>query len=425
MNYLIQIRLKIVMLVVLTLSLYSCKDKYEEEYSLNVPVYMSWSELRSSVETNTNRPIEVPGKIYFKGDYLYINEFKKGIHIIDNSDKTSPQNVVFVEIPGNVDIAIKDNFLYADSYTDLVVLDISDLTNIKEVKRLEKVFPYLIPETNNKYHYDNIDEDKGVVVSWEVKRERREVAPPTPIYYFDTFTAEKMNSAGGLAGAAQYGTGGSMAKFLAFSNVLYTIDNSKLTVFDINTASAPVKNSVQYMRWGIETIYPYNNNLFVGSQTGMLIYDISNPFAPEYISSFDHWRACDPVVVEGNTAYVTLRSGTACQTTLNQLDVIDISTIKTPKLYKSYPMDNPHGLGIDNGTLFICDGDSGLKIYNASDPMAVTSNHIKTFKDINASDVIPVNGVLFMIGSDGFYQYDYSDLNNIKLLSKIPVIIVN
>jgi LVIVD repeat len=40
-----------------------------------------------------------------------------------------------------VDIAIRDNILYADSYTDLVVIDISNPENIKEIRRIRNIFP--------------------------------------------------------------------------------------------------------------------------------------------------------------------------------------------------------------------------------------------------------------------------------------------
>ena len=83
-------------------------------------------------------------------------------------------------------------------------------------------------------------------------------------------------------------------------------------------------------------------------------------------------------------------------------------------------MENPHGLGIDNGKLFICEGKFGLKSFDAN-----SSNDIKLqehIKDVNAFDVIPLQGnLLLMVGSDGFYQYDYSDPKNLKLLSKIAV----
>jgi hypothetical protein len=133
-------------------------------------------------------------------------------------------------------------------------------------------------------------------------------------------------------------------------------------------------------------------------------------------------NSCDPVVVEGDYAYVTLRDGTTCNTFTNQLDVVNISNVTNPRLEYSYPMTNPHGLGIRDGVLFICDGAAGLKIYDAADPGKITANQLAHFPGINTFDVIPLHNVLLMIGDDGLYQYDYSDLKDIKQLSLIPVV---
>jgi len=88
----------------------------------------------------------------------------------------------------------------------------------------------------------------------------------------------------------------------------------------------------------------------------------------------------------------------------------------------AYPMTNPHGLGKEGDILFICDGSAGLKIYDAADPKTITSHLIKTYPGINAFDVIPIGNVLVMIGDDGLYQYNYSNILNITLLSKIEVV---
>ncbi len=85
-------------------------------------------------------------------------------------------------------------------------------------------------------------------------------------------------------------------------------------------------------------------------------------------------------------------------------------------------MQSPHGLGLDEQTLFITEGEFGLKVFDATDPNAIDANLIKQFQDIHGYDVIPNNGVLMMIGDDGLYQYDYRDIENINLLSVIPVI---
>jgi hypothetical protein len=85
-------------------------------------------------------------------------------------------------------------------------------------------------------------------------------------------------------------------------------------------------------------------------------------------------------------------------------------------------MDNPHGLGKDGNTLFICDGNSGLKVYDAKDVMKIDENKLAEYKNINSFDVIPLNGTLLMIGTDGLYQYDYTDPKNVRQISRIPVI---
>jgi len=172
----------------------------------------------------------------------------------------------------------------------------------------------------------------------------------------------------------------------------------------------------------METLFKLEDKLFVGTTTGMLIYDISNATQPRQISSYDHITACDPVVVDGQYAYVTLRTGTMCANGQNLLEVIDISSITNPYLVKSYPMFNPHGLGIDGDLLFICDGAAGLKIYDKSDPLDIINNKLAHYPDFDTFDVIPMDGILMLIGEDGIYQYDYSDPLNIVQISHLVIV---
>jgi hypothetical protein len=154
----------------------------------------------------------------------------------------------------------------------------------------------------------------------------------------------------------------------------------------------------------------------------MLVYNVADVTKPEYISSFWHATGCDPVVVQNNKAYVTIRGGNPCGSNVNRLDVLDITNIKTPSLMRSYSMTGPYGLGIDDDVLFVCDGTDGLKVYNAADPYLISEHLLATFKDINAYDVIPLGNSLLMIGQDGFYQYDYTNLNDIRQISSIKVV---
>ncbi len=410
-----------ILFLLIVFSLNACKDKYIQVFKGNSPIYMSYEDLAQSVKQVDAKTLKNPGKMYFKDDYIFIVEELQGIHIINNNDPSNPVNQSFIEIPGAVDIAIKGDKLYADSYVDLVTLDISDLDNINELYRNEKVFPYILPPFDNDYPVAEIDEDKGVVIGWELKTVKQTMDYiHYPIIFMERDVASNFSSKAGVSSSG-FGVGGSMARFGLYKEVLYVVDNNKLNIFDITDADKPEEYAEFYAGWGIETMYILDDKMFLGTQSGMRIYDISNELSPMYISEFWHVTACDPVVVKDDMAYVTLRGGSTCWNNVNELDVVSISDINNPELVERYPMTNPHGIGIDGNTLFLCDGDAGLKIYDISDPLKIDENQIAVFSNINAFDVIPINNVLLLIGDDGLYQYDYSNLNDIQFLSKIDV----
>ena len=132
-----------------------------------------------------------------------------------------------------------------------------------------------------------------------------------------------------------------------------------------------------------------------------------------------HVFGCDPVVVENDIAYVTVHSGNFCGQNANELIILDVKDVKHPAHIVTYTMTKPKGLGIDNGTLFIC--DDGLKVFNASEPQKIMASQLAHYKGMEGFDVIPFNNVLMMIAEDGLYQYDYSDVNKIEQISKIKI----
>ena len=171
------------------------------------------------------------------------------------------------------------------------------------------------------------------------------------------------------------------------------------------------------MDWGIQTIYPFKDKLFIGSNVNMYIFGLQNPSFPTLLSKFQHSRACDPVIADDKYAYITLRSGTPCFTTNNQLQIVDITNISSPSLVKTYQFTNPHGLSKDGNTLFVCDGKNGLKIFSAANVNDMQL--IKHITNLETFDVIAFNDVALVVAKDGLYQFDYSNLGDIRLLSKI------
>ena len=420
--------------VLVMMALSSCKkDKCEQTitYKTYEPVYLTYEELRASIKTEAAKPLKNPGKIYILGNYLFVNEIDKGIHVFDNANPSSPQNISFIKIPGNLDLAAVDGVLYADSYVDLVALNISNPQNVKVLNRVNDAVPYR--------YYTNggtADPTKGVVSEWKeiLKTEKiSENCNEGNGYYgrgifmegdvkgvgiaANTFTPT--NSATSIS--QQPGFGGSTARFTISHNTLYIVDNTNLHIYDISNNSNPTKVADKNIGWSIETIFPYKNSLFIGSSSGVYIYDISNPVSPTQTSIYNHITACDPVCVDDEYAYFTLSNDAPCHMGVNQLEVVDITNLASPTLKITVPMTNPKGLGIDNHKLFVCDGNDGLKVYDASDVMQIQNKMIAHFANINSFDVIPFNNDLIMVGSDGLYQYDYSNVQNISLLSRIPV----
>jgi len=167
----------------------------------------------------------------------------------------------------------------------------------------------------------------------------------------------------------------------------------------------------------IETIYPFKDKLFLGSMGGLYIYDISQPGAPVKQGDFIHARACDPVIADDNYAYVTLREGTDCGPTTNELEVVDVQDLSAPSLLKAYPMTKPRGLTKDDNLLFVC--DDGIKMYDASDPANIILK--KHVGELETRDAIAWDKNLIVVASDGLYQFDYSNSDDLTLRSKLSI----
>jgi len=411
-------------LIFLVLFSFSCDDDGPyEAYLVARPVLMDAITFKAeAIDISEPTPILSSGKIYAYKSYIFINDVDRGFHVIDNQNPTAPKSIAFIKLEGNYDISVKDDKLFADSYGDLVIFDISDINNIKLTSRLENaIYNNDIWLTNLEfpqadiYDYSKIDYNKDIVVGWEVKTEMRPVSEYEAQFRSIEFGDMFLNTnSSGTRSQPSVGQGGSMARFKIVGAFLYVVDYSNINIFDISNLQKPkVLEDVQ-VAWDIETIFNQGEVLFIGSRQGMYIYDIKNPAKPKFISEFRHGTACDPVIVSGNYAYVTLKGGNFCGTTESGLYIVDVSNLQNPELKVVYPMSGPNGLGIKGDLLFVCDGSEGLKVFDKSEsPNLTLINH---FENIEAYDVIPLQTSLLMIGEGTLRQYVYLD-DDIKLLS--------
>jgi len=385
-------------------------------------VFIPENEIRPGIEVSDARELVNPGNIYYYKNFLLVNERREGVHIIDNTNPSSPDNIGFIEIPGNLDMAVKDDVLYVDLYLDLVAIDIKNPMQASVIGRTDGVFSSYYPLIENAgYIIEYVPTEKTIEVDCN---DGRWGSPWFRNSNIDIFVAFDMNSPAASGGAISEatGVGGSMARFSIAKDYLYTLDDFRLRVFNIDDEMPELENTVT-VEWGIETLFPYKDYLFIGANAGMFIMDNSIPTSPTLLSEFRHARSCDPVFVTDDVAYVTLRGGTLCQGFENQLDVIDVSEIENPSLIRSYPMQNPHGLSVTDETLFLCEGEFGLKVYSVEDNLTISANLLDQIAGIHSYDVIALNNGnhLIVVGEDGIYQYNASDRENLNELSRIDV----
>lgn len=411
-----------------------CEEKVSETvtYRINEPLVMDAATFRSSVKVSEEpHSLTGYGKISYYNGYLFMSEPGKGIHIIDNQNPANPRAVGYIELLGNADLSVRNDILYADSYIDLVWFDVSNPAKPVLQGRLENAFPEVLPIVENQSGIDyqmcmEYKEKNKVVIGWKEVERTEKVEEYWQRGGFwgwvrnGMFLSEaKMDMAVGANGGGGNSINGSMSRFIIYKNYLYSVMNNQMQIFDLSGAKPSKATEDTYVGWNVETIFSYQEYMFMGTPTGMLIYSVEEPLKPTFLSSIQHVFGCDPVVVEDDIAYVTVHSGNLCGQDANELLIFDVKDKKKPRQLVSYAMTHPKGLGIDNKTLFVC--DDGLKIYNASNPQTLMANRLAHFADIAGYDVIPFNKVLMMIAEDGIHQYDYSDISKISKLSYLPV----
>lgn len=390
------------------LVLTSCEDELGSNttvtYTKATAVYGDLNIIRQTPLKGTARQILNPGKIFISNNQLLIGEEGSGIHIIDNTNPENPVNTAFINIPGNKEFYIHEDQLYAESYYDMLKIDISNINEPILTSRAENAFSQELKNQNGEtligFNFEEVTEK--VSQDWNYFDQ---LSKNNTIYFdYQSSIIPSSNVPASFAGNSQQGIG--TINRIAFSNDhVYVIGHAKLSTFEDNGALELVNSS--WHPWELETIFPHDDKLFIGTQSSMEVYDISNASSPQHISVFNHANACDPVLPVENTAYVTLRSsGTTCPGDDNTLFALDISRIESPQVAQEIPMESPFGMSMIGDKLYVGEGENGLKIFDASEKQNLKL--ITWDKSIQAYDVLahPTRTDLILVaGPEGLNQY--------------------
>lgn len=397
----------------------SCESEEtkKEQVKFAVPKLKSLAAIRNNVYVSSAKQTKSDGKIYVAENFLFYIAKEQGVHIFNNMNPSVPQNSVFINIEGVHDISVKGNYLFADNFFDLLVFDISNIQNITLVKTVENVISFSPVYPIDAQYYDYTVGPVGDEIITGFSFEMRDKPEGQEVIWAEDALATFNSSTGNV------GTGGSYARFQIQNNALYTIDSFKLNVFNITNPITTFFDKDIYMnQWfggGVfETLFIQKDILFVGSTTGMYTVNASDEFNPYFVSGFAHATACDPVVVDELTAYITVRGGSTCGAIEDQINVINVSDISNPTLISTYLINEPYGLGIKNDILYVGCGNNGLKVFNALNSSSLVLEN--TYPG-NVKDIIPLNSHLITVGDNKITQYSYGPNYTLVMLSEISL----
>ena len=145
---------------------------------------------------------------------------------------------------------------------------------------------------------------------------------------------------------------------------MYTIDHDHLRVLSLEDVSKPKEVYKVYVGSGLESVFAYEDNLFMGTDRAILIYGLAKKDKPVLKSTNSHVIiAKDPVIVLNDIAYSTLRQGNENSNPSGSLEVVDVSNPSSPFTVKIIQQEYPMGLAGNDHALYVCNAKFGLNVF--------------------------------------------------------------
>lgn len=323
-----------------------------------------------------------PVSMTLAGDRLLVSDSYTGLHVYDVSNLTAPTKVIRIPLHYNQSSAVKDDIIYTNSIDQLQAIRVTGSTY------------QVVAKIGSEYRpIDDMPMDR------------------TPGGYGCACN----NSIDAVPTSSPSGSS-SFATFAMVDDYLYRVMDGTMHVYDVTTAAKPKELSTVRIGWDVQTLQPSQTMLFLGGFRGMYIYDRSDPKHPKAIGQIQHTTACDPVVVNGSVAFITLRQ-TGCGGAADELMCVSIKDPRTPRILGEKPLATPYGLAVQNQQLYVSHGEGGYSLMDVSQPTEPSVQ--ATWVGSPARDFIWSGNTLFVLGDHNVSIYDVSDPLTPRLLSKV------
>jgi hypothetical protein len=318
--------------------------------------------------------------IYLYDNYLLVSDENEGVHIYSVVDAANPQYITTIALPGNSGAAMRDDIIYANQWDAIASFRLHPDGSLDT---LAIIHGELYGDWDGRFLGDDvIGGSEGCMGCRKVAYDNAQIAAPG-------------------------GTGGSYATFAIIDTFLYHVDDQNIVTLSIADPDSLLELSRTYIDWSIETLFPTEEYLFIGGTRGMYIMDRADPAHPTMISSLEHFKACDPVVVEDTVAYVTLRGGNACGETRDLLLSVTIKDPRNPRLLDEINIHPPYGLAASDTLLYVSLGVRGFDLYTIHDPGQLKK--IESWDGPETKDFIWAGTLLYIMSFDNIRIFDVSN----------------
>ncbi len=388
--------------------LIGCRSECKQTlyYTANVPVYASKASIRDAVTVETSLAVDSVAEMLSYKETLFLRNGTDGIHVIDNTDPSNPDNHAYIKIVPCFAMETNDDQLYVIQGTDLVVFDLSDVRN-----------PVVKHRVNDLYNSDFAKGD-----SFVVGYEQQEVVKVLNDFSCsDQFIFPEDEV---IRGAISTPHG----QITVHKDHIYTADNQSVVTLALNGSAAPGFTSRMAAFNNIPDARLYillDSILLFGTGSGLMALDITtNPASPVNTGGFFPAGGCNPIAIWDSLTFAPmfndLQEDESFCFSNPMISVVDVVTRRPISRVTGY--SQPYYMHYHNNRVLLCNGFEGFRIFGVQDRILL-SDYIDNSGESN--NVHARLGMLFgennvlVYGNNGVFQYDISDRTIVKKLSEI------
>jgi hypothetical protein len=389
--------------------------------------------------SNPANPFEISSLDYTANDvfvvdnYMYLAHDYRGILIYDISTPANPLLTgMFTENTLGYDVWVEGNYAYLGDSNGLIIIDISDKTNPVEKSSVQirrstqDIFfnggiVYLASQANGLNVIDATNPESPALLSnFDTDGYSEGVwQSGDNAFVADGYSGLKIITAaesGAPVLSGSFSTAGRIIRTVIKDNYIFAADvNNGLHILKMNGKTEIVRiaefNPIgDWINGNYASCLDVDNNYaYLGTNFGLYIIDISDPYNPVQ-SGFYETSLIGDIIVSGNYAYLAHP--------YDGFDILDISDPGNPEQTGDIP-GFANALALQGDYVYVVDAN-GLNVIDVSDVYNPEAKNYLEFGNSFGYDVFVKENYAYIIGNN-LSIVNIEDYNNLEIVGQVLV----